>query len=92
MRELSQREVDVVCGQWGIPGAGVGAVAGAAGYLGHAAVRGSFDVYDFGYSVLSGAALGAIGGPVGAVRAYVMPRAAFGLGAGYGMVEHNMRR
>jgi len=81
MRELSQSEIRQVSGAWGVPGAGLGALTGGAGYLGHAATSGQFSWGGLGQNMAIGALLGGIGGPVGAVRAYFMPRAAFGAGA-----------
>ena len=81
MRELTQNEVKGVTGAWGAPGAGLGAFAGAAGYLGYAATSGTFSWGQLGVYTAGGALTGAIGGPVGVVRAYFMPRAAFGVGA-----------
>ena len=92
MRELTDYETHCVNGQWGLPGAGVGAAAGAAGYLGTVAAGGGFDAWDFGYAVAGGAVGGAISGPVGAVRAYLAPRVAFGMGAGWTAMERNARR
>ena len=42
MRELTVRETENIRGGWGVPGAGVGALTGAAGYLGHASTSGGF--------------------------------------------------
>ena len=81
MRELTQNELSNVRGAWGVPGAGLGAFAGAAGYLGFAATSGTFSWGQLGVYTAGGALTGAIGGPVGVVRAYFMPRAAFGVGA-----------
>ncbi len=84
MRELNFNEVEEVSGGWGLPGAFVGGLTGGAGYLGNALTSGSFSWSDLGYSAGSGAVLGAIGGPIGAARAYALPRVSFGLGAAYG--------
>ena len=81
MRELTVRETEKVGGGWGIAGAAVGALTGAAGYLGVASTSGHFAWRELGYNVITGAVGGAIGGPLGAARAYFMPRAAFGMGA-----------
>ena len=81
MKELTQNEVGNVRGAWGVSRAGLGAFAGAAGYLGYAATSGTFSWGQLGVYTAGGALTGAIGGPVGVVRAYFMPRAAFGVGA-----------
>lgn len=81
MREITDREVEAVGGAWGLPGAGVGALSGAAGYLGYAATSGNFSWYDLGYNVVLGGATGAVSGPVGAARAYFLPRVAGSVGA-----------
>ena len=81
MRELTVRETENIRGGWGVPGAGVGALTGAAGYLGHASTSGGFSWGGLARATVTGAVLGAIAGPAGAVRAYFLPRSAFGLGA-----------
>ena len=85
MRELTVRETEEIAGGWGLPGAGIGAFTGAASYLGHASTSGQFSWGGLFQQTFTGAAIGAISGPVGAIRAYFMPRAAFGLGAVFGI-------
>ena len=71
MKELTQNEVGNVRGAWGVSRAGLGALAGAAGYLGYAATSGTFSWGQLGVYTAGGALTGAIGGPVGVVRAYL---------------------
>ncbi len=85
MRELTVRETEEIAGGWGLPGAGIGGGTGAAIYLGHASTSGVFTWRGFGRAIFEGAALGAISGPVGVIRAYFLPRAGFVLGAGFGL-------
>lgn len=84
MRVLTVRESRHVHGAWGLAGGGVGAFTGAAGYLGRASTSGQFSWGGLAEATLIGGVLGAISGPAGVVRAYFMPRAAFGMGAAFG--------
>jgi len=82
MQELKFEQVEDVNGAFGLPGAGLGALAGAAGYLGSAATSGSFSWGGLAAATGTGAATGAIGGPVGsAVARYFIPRVAAAGGA-----------
>jgi len=80
MRELNFNEIEEVSGGWGLPGAFVGGLSGGAGYLGNAASSGSFSWSGLGGSIGTGSILGAISDPIGAARAYFLPRASLGLG------------
>ena len=85
MRELTVRETQRVSGGATIIiNGGIGALTGAAGYLGTASTSGEFSWGGLANAAVSGAILGAISGPAGAIRAYFMPRVSFGLGAIYG--------
>jgi len=84
MRKLTVRETENVGGGWGVPGAAIGAVAGAAGYLGTSSTSGQFSWQNLAYNTIAGAVGGAISGPIGATRAYFLPKATFGMGAVYG--------
>ena len=84
MRKLTIRETENVGGGWGVPGAAIGAVASAAGYLGTSSTSGQFSWRNLAYNTVVGAVGGAIGGPMGATRAYFLPKATFGMGAVYG--------
>ena len=85
MRELTVRETEKVGGGWGVPGAIIGAATGAASYLGTTSTSGRFSWRNFAYNTAAGAVTGAIGGPMGVARAYFLPRAAFFMGAIYGL-------
>lgn len=85
MRQLTIEETQKVSGGVGPAGAVVGALTGAAGYLGAAVTSGQFSWRGLAYNTGAGAVLGAIAGPVGAVQAYLLPRAAFAMGAAYGL-------
>ncbi|QBL10376.1 MULTISPECIES: hypothetical protein [unclassified Rheinheimera] len=77
MQELTFEQVEEVNGAFGVPGMGLGAVIGAAGYLGSAATSGSFSWGGLAAATGTGAASGAIGGPIGSAAArYLLPRVA----------------
>ena len=85
MQELKFEELEEVNGGVGLPGAGLGALTGAAAYLGSAATSGDFSWGGLGAATATGAASGAIGGPVGSAAArYLLPRVAFIGGASEG--------
>lgn len=81
MRNLVEAEMIQVSGGWGHAGAAVGAASGAAGYLGQASTSGQFSWGALASATVTGAGLGAIGGPVGARTAYLAPRIAAAGGA-----------
>lgn len=55
MKELNLNELKMVSGAIGLPGAGVGALSGAAGYLGGAAVSGNFSFNQLAFYTGAGA-------------------------------------
>ena len=75
MRELNQQEIDEVAGAWGLPGAVIGAVSGAAMYMGSSLTSGDFSGRELATATAVGAALGFVSGPMSMTRAYFYPRA-----------------
>lgn len=85
MKELKFEQINEVNGGVGLPGAGLGAVTGGAGYLGNAVTSGEFSWGGFAASIAGGAASGAVGGPIGSAAArYLLPRMAAITGATVG--------
>jgi len=74
MRLMTDEEIIQASGAWGVPGAIVGGISGAAGYLGSASTSGQFSWNQLGIYTVGGIAGGAAGGPVGARAAYLAPR------------------
>ncbi len=84
-RELTPEETEQVTG--GNPvGAVVGAVTGAAGYLGTASTTGEFSVGGFALATGTGAISGSLGGVSMAARV-IAPRVSFLGGAGVGIAD-----
>lgn len=82
MRELNVKQIQEVNGGFGPSGAGLGAVIGAAGYLGSAATSGNFSWGGFGAATAAGGLSGFVGNPVGSAAArYLLPRISFMGGA-----------
>ncbi len=82
IKELTINETMEVGAGIGWPGAAAGGIYGGLGYLGGAAVSGDFNWGSFGTSIAGGAAMGAIGGPIGsAAGRYLAPRVSFATGA-----------
>ena len=71
MREITLEEAEIVGGAVGPPGAVIGGLAGAAGYIGSRLGGGTFETKGFLGSVVGGALAGAISGPVGIGRALI---------------------
>ncbi|MDO5639401.1 MAG: hypothetical protein Q4G28_05975 [Neisseria sp.] len=70
MRQLDIKDLEIVTGAVGVPGAVVGAVTGLAAYAGNASTGpNGWDWVDATMAVGIGAAVGAVTGPVGANRA-----------------------
>ncbi len=66
MRELDVRDLEIISGSVGVPGAVVGGVAGLAAYSGSVAAGGKeFSVRDATYAAGLGAMTGTLTGPVG---------------------------
>lgn len=91
MRELSAREIEHVSGGWGVPGAGIGALAGATYYLGRASTSGIFDAGGLTRAIAYGAVTGAVAGPLGIIRSYFLPRVTFGIGVARGLQIRSYR-
>jgi len=86
-RELTLEESELVSG--GNPvGAVVGAVTGAAGYLGTSSTTGDFSWGGLAVATGSGALTGGLG-PAGSLTAYVAPRIAFFGGAAIGRADNS---
>lgn len=86
-RELTLEETEQVSG--GNPiGAAVGAVTGAAGYLGTSSTTGDFSWKGFALATGSGALTGGLG-PAGSLTAYVAPRVSFFGGAAIGRADNS---
>lgn len=86
-RELTFEETERVSG--GNPvGAAVGAVTGAAGYLGTSSTTGDFSWGGLAVATGSGALTGGLG-PAGSLTAYVAPRIAFFGGAAIGRADNS---
>ena len=82
MRELNVKEIQEANGGFGPAGAGLGAVIGAAGYLGSAATSGNFSWGGLGAATAAGGLSGAVGGPIGSAAArFLLPRISFMGGA-----------
>ncbi len=77
---LSDQEMADTVGAWGPWGAVAGGALGGIQYLGYAAGSGSFSLSSFGYNVGGGAAMGAVGGPMGIGTFLASRPVAFGVG------------
>jgi hypothetical protein len=85
MREITLEEAEVVGGAVGPPGAAIGGLAGAAGYIGSRLGGGTFQTNGFLAAVGVGALAGAITGPVGIGKALIG-------GFGGGVITGNVDR
>ena len=83
---LSSQEMMATEGEYGLWGLIAGGGVGAWNYLGHSAGSGRFSWSGLGYHMAGGAAMGAIGGPMGIRTYYYSARlgGAWGFGTGYG--------
>ena len=86
MALLSDQEMVATEGEFGPWGAVGGAGIGAWNYFGSSLGSGSFSATGLAYHVASGAAIGAVTGPIGLTRYYYGSRVsgAVGFGSGYG--------
>lgn len=65
MRNLNEKEIEIISGGFGPPGAAIGATVGVATYLGHALTSGEGSFSGLAYAAITGAAVGFVSGPVG---------------------------
>jgi hypothetical protein len=82
MRELTDDEIGYVSGSWGIVGAVVGAIGGAAAYYGNSVVTGDGSWGGMAGATLAGAVGGFFLGPTGQLGANSILSGTFGVYGG----------
>lgn len=91
MREITFAEAELICGAQGVPGAVLGAVTAATGYIGTSVGGGTFDTADFVGVTVTGAVIGAVTGPAGIARTVGAAGAGYGGGIIGGGISREMR-